>query len=167
MRGHAVLIWKCLKFLPGSVSSFWLPSIVTMQPPFFFQLRFKFTHHARVREAHACGSVQQDLAARWCASRPRQGGVLSHPTWRFQFHFLSRRFPSVPPSHLRPPCGSDPGSGVVSHPTPYYSLNAARRCKDREIHAEFPRSSGSIGAIVPVIRASAGNREESRDLAES
>lgn len=31
-----------------------------------------------------------------CVSRPRQGGVLSHPTWRFQFHFLSRRPPLAP-----------------------------------------------------------------------
>jgi len=101
---------------------------------FFSRRRFKFVHHdAHVRErltrVGACNGLR-------CASRPRQGGVFSHPTWRFQFHFLSRRFPAVPPSHLRPPCGSDLGSGVVSHPTPCYSLDAARGCKDRvkEIH---------------------------------
>lgn len=70
-----------------------------------------------------------------CASRPRQGGVLSHPTWRFQFHFLSRRSPLAPAPltpHLRPPCCTDLGPGVVSHPTPYYSLHVARGCKDRD-----------------------------------
>lgn len=53
-----------------------------------------FTTRACIREAHACGSVQSERSrAIREYKRPRQGGVLSHPTWRFQFHFLSRRFP--------------------------------------------------------------------------
>jgi len=96
---------------------------------FFSRHRFKFVHHAHIREKHTRVGVCNGLR---CASRPRQGGVFSHPTWRFQFHFLSRRFPAVPPSHLRPPCGSYLGSRVVSHPTPCYSLDVARGCKDRE-----------------------------------
>lgn len=77
----------------------------------------------------------RNVGDRVCASRPRQGGVLSHPTWRFQFHFLSRRSPLAPAPltpHLRPPCCTDLGPGVVSHPTPYYSLHVARGCKDRD-----------------------------------
>jgi len=115
---------------------------VSFSSDLFCQCRLKFVRlaharaRAREREAHACGSASR-AGVRARAETTPGWGPPSHPTWRFQFHFLSRRS-SLPPS--RPPCGSDLGSGVVSHPTPCYSLDAARGCKDREIH----RSSGAI-----------------------
>ena len=107
----------------------------------FSSRRFQKTWSAYVQQAkriHARGNfyimrlrdrVSRDVRDRLfvCASRPRQGGVLSHPTWRFQFHFLSRR----PPNH----CAANPPpeatlrhrSGLWNSQPPHALLFASRR----------------------------------------